>query len=443
LILANGFFSASEIAIVSARRSRLEQAVLAGERGAKQALALSENPDRFLATVQVGITLIGTFAAAFGGARIGDLLAAWLVTFPALENYAETIALAIVVAGITYFSLILGELVPKRLALQRAERMAMFSAPIMERLAWLARPVVALLTGSVSLVLLLLFQRRAAATPVTEEDIVYLVREGAAGGAVEAHEAQLIRRVFQFTDRQVRSVMTPRTEIVLVDVHTSLPDVLEVFVSSGYSRIPVYEGAIDHIVGVLHANDVLRVLAPLVSPAATGVESDSAIERLMRPPIFVVENQHIDDVLALFRQQQTHMALVIDEYGSVAGLVTLQDVLEELVGEVPEASEVGDKAFVQRDDGSWLVDAMEPYDRVLEIVGIPALVPEEHGGFTTLAGLILARLGRIPSAGDSISVQGFLLEVVDMDGKRIDRVLIRPKGAADRPTDAEQRADNL
>jgi putative hemolysin len=423
LTLANGFFSGSEIAIVSARRSRLEAQAEAGNRAARQALTLAENPDRFLATVQVGISLIGTFAAAFGGARMGDVLAIWLRSFPALALYAETIALVIVVLLITYLSLVLGELVPKRLALQHAERIAVVAAPIMTGLATVARPLVALLSLSVNLVLRLLGQHRAVDSPVTQEDIVYMVAEGATSGTVEAGEAQFIKRIFQFTDRPVRKAMTPWTEITAVDVDTPWPPIVQTFLTSGYSRLPVYQGSLDHVVGVLHAKDVMRVLAG---------ESDGAdVMRLLRPPTFVLESQHIDDVLTMFRRQGSHLGIVIDEYGQIAGLVTLEDLLEELVGEIrDEYDQSEDPPFVAREDGSWLVDAMQAYDTVQQRLGLPADVELPDADFTTLAGLIMAHLNRIPRVGDKVTLGEHILEVIDMDSRRIDKVLIRRESEA-------------
>jgi putative hemolysin len=440
-MLANGFFSGSEIAVVSARRSRLQQQVDAGSKRAQEALDLSNNPDRFLATVQVGITLIGTFASAFGGASIGDALAAWLHTFPATAPYAESLALAIVVLFITYVSLVIGELVPKRWALQHAEKVAIAVTPVMNVLARLLAPAVGVLTGSVSLIMRLLGPQQASQSSVTEEDIAYVIRQGMAVGVVEPGEARAIRRVFQFTERPVRAVMTPRTEMAAVDAAAPLHDVAAAFVNSGYSRLPVYEGAIDRIVGVLYANDVLRVVT---APAEGSAERSGAdapappvdldIRKLVRPATFLVESQHLDDALLQFRQQGTHFGIVVDEYGEVAGIVTLQDLLEELIGEMPEASGVpggpgqsGERAYMQREDGSWLVDAMEPYDRVLEHLGMTPIAgePGDHRDFTTLAGMIMARLGRVPSAGDTLQVDDHTFEVVAMDGQRIDRVLVR------------------
>jgi putative hemolysin len=411
----------------------LEQAARGGNGRAEQALALGYNPDRTLATVQVGISLIGTFAAAFGGARISDSLSATLESIPVLQPYAEPIALTLVVVAITYFSLVLGELVPKRLALRHAEQIAMIGAPVVTVMAMVARPLVAILTFSVNLVLRLLGQHRPVAGGVTEEDIVYMVREGTASGSVEAGEAQFIHRVFRFTDRPVRLVMTPRTEITAVDVTDSLPEVAETFLKAGYSRLPVQHGSLDNIVGILYAKDLLRALAG---------KEPVEMRALLREPVFVFEHQPIDEALAEFRQKGTHIGLVLDEYGQVAGLLTLTDVLEELIGEMPEEDSVsGDRPFVQREDGSWLVDGLEPYDTVRERLGLPEVPTEERGDYSTLAGMVLARLGRVPVVGDSVTVGHHVLEVVDMDGLRIDRVLVRRRDQAPLSNDTNGAAD--
>lgn len=414
LILANGFFSGSEIAIVSARNSRLEALAQDGKKGARRALRLAQNPDRFLATVQVGITLIATFSAAFGGARVGDILADWLRDIPVLAPAADNLALAIVVLVITYLSLVLGELVPKRLALANPERLALVAAPVMAQLAKIARPVIALLTVSVNAVLRLLGQHKEEADPITEEDIVYMVREGHKSGSVEAGEAQFIRRVFQFTDRPVRAMMTPRTQMVAVSTETPLPEILETFLTSGYSRLPVYHDSPDSIVGILYVKDVMKSV----------VEGDSRFDlsQVARAPIFVVENGRGDDVMLQLRQQSTHIGIVIDEYGQVTGLITLEDLLEELVGEIRDEYDYAEeKAFIQRDDGSWLVNALEPYDRVCEVIG---LQDERAAKSISLAGVILSILERIPAEGDTVTIHGFVFEVVDMDGMRIDKVLV-------------------
>ena len=418
LILANGFFAASEIAIVSARRSRLQQEVDKGQKRAQQALDLAANPDRFLATVQVGITLISTFAAAFGGASVSTLLANWFSTFPAIRPYANTLALTTVVVLITYFSLILGELVPKRLALQSAERIATIAAPFMVGMSKMLGPVVAVLSGSANLVLRLLGQGKATISPVTEEDIVYLAREGAVSGTVETEEQEFISRIFRFTDRSVSAVMMPRTEIAAVEASTPLENVIETFLDSGYSRLPLYEDSLDNIVGVLYAKDLLRVHT---------TEKRTDLRKFARPAFFISEYQHVDDLLTTFRRKGIHMAIVIDEYSQVAGLVTLEDVLEELVGEIHDEYDLLEEehVIVQREDGSWLADGMVDHEIVREKIGMVSATEAERSNYHTLAGMLLAQMGRIPKEGDSITIEDFTFEIVDMDGRRIDKVLIR------------------
>lgn len=420
LIIANGFFSGSEIAIVSARRGRLEQQAEHGNQAAKQALDLAENPDRFLATVQVGINLIATLAGAFGAARLSEPVSAWLKMIPPIAPYAEPIAFVLLVLLITYFTLVLGELVPKRIGLRYAERVATFAAPFMVWLAKFARPIIALLTFSVNVVLRALGQTGGGETPVTEEDILHLTREGTSVGTVESGEAQLIQRVFRFSDRLVRDVMTPRTNIVAADISMSLPEVLDMFDTSGYSRLPVYDGELDNVAGVLYAKDLLRARN----------QPDFKIQSLLHPPTFVLPHQHVNDILSTFRQKGTHLGLVVDEYGQIDGLVTLEDVLEELVGEIRDefdvAEDVGDGTLVRRPDGSWLADGILHFDAAAERLGIPLPPASEASQYTTLAGFMLHQLQRIPRTGDAVEVDGFRLEVVDMDGRRIDKVLIHP-----------------
>ncbi|HET8910200.1 MAG TPA: hemolysin family protein [Ktedonobacteraceae bacterium] len=419
LTLANSFFAAAEIAIVSARHNRLQQQIDKGKRGAKEALELAENPDRFLATVQVGITLISNIAAAFGGAQISEAVSKMLVNVPYIAPFASTLSFIIVVLLITYVSLVIGELTPKRLALQFAESIAIATAPTMTTISVVARPIVALLSGSVNLVLRLLRQKPSKETNVTEEDIVYLTHEGIASGSVEAGEEEFIQRIFQFTDRIVRTIMTPRTEIVAVSAESTISEAVDTFMESAYSRLPVYQNDLDNIVGFLYAKDLLTSLK---------TQEPAEISKLMHQPFFITEYQHADDLLTIFRREGTHMAMVVDEYGQVIGLITLEDVLEELVGEIQdEYDEKEESSIVKREDGSWLVDAIESYERVCEkIPDLPPMPTAELGEYLTLAGLILARLGRIPDEGDTLELGNYTVEIVDMDNRRIDKVLIKP-----------------
>jgi putative hemolysin len=429
LILANGFFAASEIAIVSARKGRLEQQSQAGRRGAAAALALAESPNRFLATVQVGITLISTFAAAFGGASIARILETVLQGFPGVAPYASSIALGIVVVGISYVSLIVGELVPKRLALQNAEGIASFVAPAMRLLSRLASPIVGFLTISSETVLRLLGRHNVAETPITEDDIMALVREGAEGGALEAAEESLIGNVFSFTERTVRSLMTPRTQIEAVDVDTPFPEVLHVVIDSGHSRIPVYQDTIDQIVGILNAKDLLPVWGQLDIPD---------LRPLLRQPIYVLESQRAVVAFEQLKQQRSELAIVLDEYGQIAGLISIADLVEEVVGQIDQYDQ-GDQPIVRREDGSYLVDGLLPFVEAQEQLDMPPLAEVVRTrDYETLAGFVLELFGRIPAVGDAVRWRGYTFEVVDMDERRIDKVLIMPP-----PADADARTKAL
>lgn len=419
LIVANGFFAASEIAIVSARKSRLEQQAAAGRHGATVAIELSENPNRFLSTVQVGITLIGTLAAAFGGERIAGRLATQLrQTFPGVDPYAEGLALVLVVAVISYLSLIIGELVPKRLALQSAEIVAAAVAPAMRTVARVTSPLVAVLTRSTEFVLWVLRRHEPVANTVTEDDILALVREGQEDGTVEAAEHDLISNVFTFTDRTVRSLMTPRTRMVAIEIDTPLPQVMRTVIDSGYSRIPVYEQTLDQVIGMLYAKDLLRAYA---HPDQVNLRA------ILRPPLYVPESQRAVVAFQQLKQKHTPIALVLDEYGQVAGLISMEDMLEELVGDISDEYDEIAEHIVRREDGSFLVDGLLPFDDLRLRLGLPsAETLEREHNFETVAGFILAVLGRIPSVGDTLLWEGYRFEIVDMDGRRIDRILLRP-----------------
>ena len=417
LALANGFFAGTEIAMVSARRSRLEAEAKAGNSSAEIALQLSTEPDRFLATVQIGITLINTFSAAFGGARLAGIIADGVREIPFLASQAESIGLVLVVTLITYISLVFGELVPKRLALQSTERLAIFAAPFMYHLGRLARPVVAFLSFSVTVVLRLLGQHNVEESGVTSEDIVYMVKEGRAEGTVEADDAQLIQRVFQMTDQPVHAVMTPRTEMIGIEINTPIKEVTESFFTSGFTRLPVYREQIDHIEGVLHVKDVMN--------AFIKSGEDAHIDSLVRPAEYIVDSAHVDDVMTILRRKGVHMAFVIDEYSQIAGMITLEDLLEELVGEIHDEHDTYEEyPIVQRQDGSWLVDGKEAYGKVAKEVGLPLAEDIDEDDFTSVAGIMLSRMGGIPKVGDRLSIEAFILEVVDMDGYRIDKVMI-------------------
>ena len=416
LLVANGIFSGTELAMVSARRGRLQQKADDGDVGAQTALALQDDPNRLLSTVQVGITLIGTLTGVFGGASIADSLAPQLAGIPFVEDHAETVALASVVILLTYLSLVIGELVPKRLALQHAEWIAMRLAKPMSIISRITQPLVSLLTWSTELILRLVGQRESANSSVTEEDIRQLVREGAQDGALEPHEREIFENVFSLGDMSVRQVMTPRTDVYALDANARLGDVVDALLESGFSRAPVYEGNLDRVVGVVHGRDILRLvrIGDLNIPVRVA----------MREPLFVPEQSRAADTLALFKKKQQHLAVVVGELGTVEGVITLEDVIEEIVGDIAdEYDDAESPHIVRREDGSYLIDGITPIDDVVSRTNLTIQL-KENAQYDTLAGYMLSLLGHIPHAGEYIVVHEWRLEVIDMDGLRIDKILV-------------------
>ena len=417
LILANGFFAASEIAIVSSRKNRLAQRAEEGDKGAAAALRLAEQPNRFLSTVQVGITVISTLAGTFGGQRFVGALAEQFRGIPWLTAYADSLALFLFVLALSYLSLIIGELVPKRLALQGAENVARLVAPTMEMLSRLASPVVWFLTFSTDIVLRLLGRANAAEMPITEDDVIALVREGAEEGTVEASEQEFINSVFTFTDRTVRSLMTPRTQVVAVALDTPIEQVVQAITDSGYSRIPMFEETIDKVVGILHAKDLLR---------DWGMTAQIDLRQLLRQPLYLLESQRAVVAFQQLKQARSALAMVLDEYGQVAGVLSMEDMLEELVGDLQDEYDDIEEAVVKRDDGTYLVDGLLPFSEAVERLKLPVLEETRDGDFETFAGFLLSLLGRIPVVGEKTEWAEYTFEVVDMDGRRIDKILVRP-----------------
>lgn len=421
LILANGFFAAAEIAIITARRSRLEQESQSGDRAAGIALELARDPSRFLPTVQVGITLVATLAAVFSGDKLVDYLAGQLATVPVdvVVRHREAIALGGVVLGITFFSLVLGELVPKRLALANAERLARFVARPMHWLALAGRPAVWFMGLITDTMLRLLGQRRIAEPAVSLEDIEHLIRAGTREGVLEPAEQQMASKALRLGDRTVREIMHPRIDIDALDVDTPADEVIGAVAMAGFSRLPIHEGDLDHIIGFVYTKDLLRQ-----QHMGWPIE----LRKLIRPALLVPETLKIAKLLETFREKRTQMAIVLDEFGGTEGLVTMEDVLEELVGEIhDEYRQDQEQRIVKRDDGSWLIDGDVNFDDLLDHLGLGHLRIAPHHDFTTIAGLVITQLDRIPQIGDRTDWQGLHLEVVDMDGPRIDRVLVTMK----------------
>lgn len=428
LILANGVFAGTELAILGAKRGRLEQHAADGSPGARAALRLQDDPNRFLSSVQVGITLIGVLTGAFGGATFASQLAPLLRELPYVGAYADPLALGLIVVLITYLTLVFGELVPKRIALLKSEAYATMIAPPMTMIARLASPLVGLLAFSTQLVLRLLGLGNAPEAYVTEEDIRALVREGTEDGSVALHEQEFIESIFKFSDRAVRHIMTPRRDVEMLEADATLAKVLDGLLESGYSRFPVYEESLDQVIGIVHVRDLLMLYR------RQGGEAH--VREVLAPPLYVPENSRASALLATFRKSRRHMAIVVGELGGIEGVVTLEDVLEEIVGEIDdEFDEASPEPVVRREDGSLLADGSLGIDEVKELLDVEELPDEETYRYDTLAGLVIALLGRIPATGDVVEWGVWRFEVIDMDGLRVDKVLISTRLAAEQEAD--------
>lgn len=406
----------AEIAIVSARKSRLKHLANEGSRNAHAALELANNPNRFLSTVQIGITLIGILAGAFAGEMIIDPLSEQISQIPLLDPYSDAIALGIVVALITYLSLIIGELVPKRIALHSPEKIASLVARPMNALSALTAPLVSLLTTSTDWVLKILrISQTADELPVSEEEIKMLIREGARVGVFKIAEKDIVERTLMLGDKRVNTLMTPRKEIIWLDVDSSFKTIRNKIGKRSYSYFPVYRDTLDKVLGVVRTEDLL---------AHYLIEEKIDLNKFLHKPLFIPETMGGLEVLELFKKTGVHTALVVDEYGNIRGILTLTDILEAIVGDMPAVHEPEEQDIVKRDDSSWLVDGLIPIDEFKAYFHIKKLVGEKTGNFHTIGGFVMYKIGRIPVSGDHFVWESFRFEVMDMDGNRVDKVLV-------------------
>jgi putative hemolysin len=417
LILINGVLALSEIAIVSARKARLQAQVDDGDVRAKAALALAENPTVFLSTVQVGITLVGILAGAIGGATIGTQLGAWISQIPVLAPYGSFLGFGIVVLVVTYLSLVFGELVPKRIALNQPERYARLAAPAMHILARATTPIVVLLSRSTEAALKLLRVKVTSEFDVTEDEIKILIDQGTQAGIIAIAEKDMLKSVFRLADRRVGSLLTPRTEITWLDLDDPPSERWQKVIESGHSLFPVARGSLDEVVGIVYAKELLNVSLqgkPII------------LEELIEEPIWVPESMLALGVLEIFEKKHKQEVLVIDEFGGFQGLVTINDILEAIVGETIAVAGFQEPEITRREDGSWLIDGMLAVDELKDLLGINQLPDEALLRYQTVGGLVMAYLGRIPVSGDQFRLLGYQFEVVDMDGMRVDKLLVQP-----------------
>lgn len=416
LILLNGILAMSEIAVVSSRKSRLQKLADDGSPGAQSALELSNEPSGFLSTIQVGITTVGILSGAIGESALADPLAGWLSELPLLHPYARGLALTVVVVGLTYFSVVVGELVPKRLGLLAPETIAAMVSSPMNFLSRLTRPVVWLLSSSSTLVLHVIGARRSEEPPVTNDEINVLMGQGAEAGVFHESEQAIVSNVLRLDEQRIAAIMTHRNDIYALDLDAPEDEIRSCLSESPYTRIVVCRDGLEHIVGILRTADLLKA-------ALAGEKPD--VERYLRPPLFVPEGVTTTHLLESFRKSRQQCALIVDEYGELQGLVTLTDVLTSIVGDIPSSDTTEPLDIVQRGEDSWLVDGGVSIERLKTALHIEENLPgEDEKAYNTLGGLAMYILGRIPVVPDRFETGGFGFEVVDMDRNRVDKVLL-------------------
>ena len=418
LVLLNAVFVAAEIALVTVRRTRVDQLVEEGRRGARRVRALTEQPGRFLAVIQLGITFIGFLAAAFAGSSMTQGLRDVFRAAPAIAPYADVLALLIVTALLSFVTIVFGELVPKTLALAHPERFALSLARPVDFMGRVLRPIVWVLERVTEAVNRLLGVGDTDQHQISTEELKLLVERGGEQGILEAEEEQMINAVIELGDRRVHEVMVPRIAIVALPATATLPDAIDRIIDQGHSRVPVYEESVDEVVGILYAKDLLPFLKD-------GTEERTSVRALLRTPVFVPESMSIDDLLHEFQRRKVHIAIVLDEYGGTAGLVTIEDLLEEIVGEIQDEYDVHEEPMIERlSEDEARVDGRAAVDDLAELWDTQ-LGLEDEDEYDTVGGLIYHRIGGVPNPGDEIHVDGLHLTVESTDGRRVGKVLVR------------------
>lgn len=420
LLIFNGFFAMSELAFVSARKGVLRQLANDKSRGAKLALEFVEDPTEFLSLVQIGMTLNSVLVGAFSGIAFTEEFGAYLNQFVLISPYGEPVALAITVAGVTYFNLVIGELVPKRIGMVYAESIAVKIAPLICFSVKVVAPVVWVLKISTDVMMKLLHLRNKKTLTVTEDEVKSLIAEGTKSGVFKPAEKNMLEGVMRLADRTVRGIMTPRIDVVWLSVEDSAEENAKIIRTSGYSRFPVASGDLEKVLGFVDSKDLLNLITE---------GKAFSIKEVMRPHLTVPDTTSVLRLVDQFKQSGQHMAVVVDEYGSVEGIVSVTDILEAITGDIPEIGEDNDSKPVKREDGSWLIDGMTPVDEVEALLGLKNMRNGED--FYTIAGFFIEKMGRIPLVGEHFHWGDARFEVVDMDAHRIDKVLIKKEEPMD------------
>jgi putative hemolysin len=429
LVLLNGVFSATEIALVTIRRSRLQQLIDEGNRGASRVQRLKENPGRFLAVIQIGINFLGFLASAFAAVSLVDGMEVWLATFGPLQGIAGGIALVVVTGLLTIFTIIFGELVPKQIGLAHAERVAMSTSRFIDFLGAVLGPLVGFLTWTTRRISRLFGADVAADERISAEELRLIIEQGGEQGILEAEEEQMIHAVIELGDQRIHEVMVPRIAMVTLTASATTEEAIDKVIEEGHSRIPVYEDTIDEIVGILYAKDLLPFLK-------NSAGDPPALRTLLRTPVFVPESMSVDDLLHEFQRRKVHIAIVLDEYGGTAGLVTIEDLLEEIVGEIQDEYDEEEPLIVKLSDDEARIDGRADVDDLAELFDV-TLGLEDEDEYDTVGGLIYHRIGGVPKPGDQVQVDGLTLTVETTDGRRVGKVLVVRERTEGQPSDDE------
>ena len=416
LAILNGILAMSEAAIISVKKARLQHLAKKGDKKAQVALDLANNPNKFLSATQFGITLIGILTGAYSGATIIDNLEIWIKGFQFFGGYAREISFAFVVIAITYLNLLIGELVPKRIALNNPVKLARITAVFMRVLSFIGMPFVYLLSKSTDFILKIIRIKPSEEPTVTEDEIKVLMDHGTKEGVFDSAEQSMVEGVLSLGDYKINVLMTPRTKIAWLDINEKIEDNLKVIYETKYSRFPLCDGSLEKIIGIIRVKDILPT---------DSINSMDDLKKFVMQPIYAAEGTKALKLLELFKENKKHIALIVDEYGTLVGLLTLNDIVEAIVGELPAYGSDEEPPIIQRTDGSYLLDGMLPVSDLKELLNITILPHEERKDFDTLGGFVMSRLGKIPISGEHFMWDKFYFEVVDMDGRRIDKVLAR------------------
>jgi putative hemolysin len=419
LLILNGIFAMYEIALVSSSKARLETLSQKGDKRARTILKLLQKPEKILSTIQVGITLIGIVSGAFGGIALSDDLASVLVSYPLIEPYSGTLSVIIVIGLITYFSLVIGELVPKSFALSNPEKIAIFLTPFIVFLTKLAFPFVWLLTISTVLVKKMLGMNASVERTITEDELKFLLKQGSDQGVIDEQETRMIKDVFRFTDKKANELMTHRMDVAYMLTDSTREDAFKMIAGTRFSRYLLCNNSIENVTGIVAVKDMIALLSD---------NEGFDLQKIASPPLFIPENMLASRLLEIFRQKKTNFGIVVSEYGAVEGIITLHDLTEAILGELPEENEEAEYSLVKRQDGSFLVDGSMNIDDFMDRMGILSYAEIENEGFTTLGGLAMHFLGKVPIEGDYFIYQDYRFEVVDMDNSRVDKLLVIKEG---------------